>query len=312
MYTSGSTGRPVAHYKSFGAVCRSIAAGAGRVWQVAGGPCSVVGTSPIRHMYGLESGVLLPILGGGCLSPEVPFFPADVVRCLQALPEPRLLVITPYHLRHLIESGVALPPLAAIVSATAPLGEQLARQAGRQGGCPVLEIYGSTETGQLATRQPVIDAIWETLPGRYLEPDGTGEIWACGGDMPQVLNDRVELLSSTRFRLIDRKAGLVNVAGKRSSLAFLNGVLSGLPGVKDGVFFLPSHGNPAQAGRLAAFVVAPGCQRSEILAGLREHLDPVFLPRPLLLVDHLPRDGNGKIQAAALQRLINTYLPDRT
>ena len=55
--------------------------------------------------------------------------------------------------------------------------------------------------------------------------------------MPQVLNDRVELLSSTRFRLIDRKASTVNVAGKRSSLAFSERGIVRLPGVKDGVFF---------------------------------------------------------------------------
>jgi len=42
---------------------------------------------------------------------------------------------------------------------------------------------------------------------------------------------------------------------------------------------------------------------------LRTQIDPVFLPRPLIFVDALPRDGNGKLQAAALQALIQRHLP---
>jgi hypothetical protein len=41
-----------------------------------------------------------------------------------------------------------------------------------------------------------------------------------------------------------------------------------------------------------------------VLAGLRAQIDPVFLPRPLIFVDTLPRDGNGKMLAATLQKLI--------
>jgi acyl-coenzyme A synthetase/AMP-(fatty) acid ligase len=51
-----------------------------------------------------------------------------------------------------------------------------------------------------------------------------------------MLNDTVELYSPQQFRLVDRKANMINVAGKRSSLSFLNAVLTGLPGVVDGVF----------------------------------------------------------------------------
>ena len=62
VYTSGSTGRPLPHIKTFGRMWLNIQAGAERIWSAAGGACSVVGTSPIRHMYGLESSVFLPIL----------------------------------------------------------------------------------------------------------------------------------------------------------------------------------------------------------------------------------------------------------
>ncbi|MFC3533864.1 AMP-binding protein [Vogesella facilis] len=312
MYTSGSTGTPMPHFKTFGRLQLAIHAGAERVWAAAGAPCSVVGTVPIRHMYGLESSVLLPILAGGRMSSQIPFFPADIAASLAEMPAPRLLVITPFHLRKLLEADIALPDIAVILSATAPLSVELAAQARQQLGCPVLEIYGSTETGQVATRETDRESDWHTLQGIALEWRDD-EFWAVGEvyETPQMLNDTVELYSPQRFRLVDRKANMINVAGKRSSLSFLNATLTSLPGVVDGVFCVPERNGSGEVERLAAFVVAPGLERAAILAGLRQHVDSVFLPRHVVFVDSLPRDGNGKILASTLQALMTQHLPQR-
>ncbi|WP_174875452.1 AMP-binding protein [Vogesella oryzae] len=312
MYTSGSTGTPMPHYKTFGRLQLAILAGAERVWAAAGAPCSVVGTVPIRHMYGLESSVLLPILAAGRMSSQIPFFPADIAASLAEMPAPRLLVITPFHLRKLLEAEIALPEIAVILSATAPLSIELAAQARAQLGCPVLEIYGSTETGQVATRETDRDSTWHTLHGITLEQRDE-EFWAVGKvyQTPQMLNDTIELFSRERFRLVDRKANMINVAGKRSSLSFLNATLTALPGVVDGVFCVPERGGDGEVERLAAFVVAPGLDRAQILAGLRQHIDTVFLPRHVVFVDSLARDGNGKVLASTLQGLIAQHIPAR-
>ena len=71
----------------------------------------------------------------------------DVAQALHELPAPRVLVTTPVHLRALIESATVLPALQFVLSATAPLTEQLAGACESAWGAPVLEIYGSTETG---------------------------------------------------------------------------------------------------------------------------------------------------------------------
>ncbi|MCW3481210.1 AMP-binding protein [Neisseriaceae bacterium JH1-16] len=312
MYTSGSTGTPTSHFKTFGRLQLAILAGAERVWAAAGAPCSVVGTVPIRHMYGLESSVLLPIFGGGRMSGQIPFFPADIAASLAEMPTPRLLVITPFHLRKLLEADIALPDIAVILSATAPLSAELAAQARQQLGCPVLEIYGSTETGQVATRETDKESNWQTLQGITLE-ERDQEFWAVGEvyETPQMLNDTVELFSPQVFRLVDRKANMINVAGKRSSLSFLNATLTSLPGVVDGVFCVPERNGNGDVERLAAFVVAPGLDRARILAGLRQHVDPVFLPRHVVFVEALPRDGNGKILARTLQDLIAQHILQR-
>ena len=87
-----------------------------------------------------------------------PFYPADICAALAQLPRPRVLVTTPIHLRTLLAADVELPPLDLIVSATAPLSPQLALDAERRFAARLLEIYGSTETGQIAMRRTVEDA----------------------------------------------------------------------------------------------------------------------------------------------------------
>jgi acyl-coenzyme A synthetase/AMP-(fatty) acid ligase len=116
-------------------------------------------------------------------------------------------------------------------------------------------------------------------------------------ELPVALADVLEPAGEGRFRLGGRDADLVNIAGKRSSLGYLNRQLLALPGVVDGAFFMPDENAAAAAGitRLTAFVVAPGLTAGELMAGLRKHVDAVFLPRPLVILDALPRNATGKL-----------------
>ena len=102
-------------------------------------------------------------------------------------------------------------------------------------------------------------------------------------------------------------ADLVNIAGKRSSLAYLNHQLSAIPGVIDGAFFLRDERQASVTGvtRVAAVVVAPGLDSHSLVSLLRARIDPVFLPRPLLFVDKLPRNDTGKLPQQALLSLVN-------
>ncbi|MGF2531557.1 AMP-binding protein, partial [Ralstonia pseudosolanacearum] len=252
-------------------------------------------TVPPQHMYGFESTVLLALVGGLAFSNRLPFYPADIRAALEAVSQPRVLVTSPIHLRALLSSERALPPAALVLSATAPLPEPLAREAEARLAAPLIEIYGSTETGQIATRRTAQGATWHLQPGIRLEaragtPDEDGPVtWASGAhlDAPVPMGDTLEPIDDTHFLLHGRKADLINVAGKRTSLAYLNHQLNAIPGVEDGVFFMPSaadNGSEPPA-RLAALVVAPELAAADLLHALRERIDPAFLPRPLLLVE---------------------------
>ena len=70
---------------------------------------------------------------------------------------------------------------------------------------------------------------------------------------------------------------------------------------------MPDEHSHDEVTRLAACVVAPGLTADAVFAALRERVDPVFLPRPLIFVDALPRNTTGKLPRAALKRLFETH-----
>ena len=127
-------------------------------------------------------------------------------------------------------------------------------------------------------------------------------------EKPTPLADVIEVLGDgTRFLLHGRSADLVNIAGKRNSIGYLDHQLTAIEGVEDGAFFLPDEAEPDGVTRLAAFAVAPRLEAGAILAALRARIDPVFLPRPLVLVARLPRQLTGKLPRESLLALAREH-----
>lgn len=303
-FTSGSTGIAKANLKTWGAVCASSALTADAV--CASGTPNIVATVPPQHMYGLELSVLLPLRSRAAIHSGLPFFPADIAFALAQIPRPRLLVTTPHHLRALVRSGVALPALEAIISATAPLDADLASQAEARYATHVVEVFGSTETCVIAQRRAARDEPWNLYPGVTLhpQPDGT-LVDAPYFSAPTLLHDIVELLPQGRFRLRGRHSDLLEIAGKRASLGDLNRRLLAIPGVDDGVIFQLDTDDRGVR-RLAGLAVAPGIGVTQILDALRAAVDPVFLPRPLKMLESLPRNAAGKLPRAALLEVLRS------
>lgn len=309
-YTSGSTGKPSANVKTWRSFHASNAGNLAMLHEVVGPRFEVVATIPPQHMYGMEMSVLLPLLGGIGVHANRPFFPADVASALAQVPEPRVLVATPVHLRALVEADIRLPPIAAMLSATAPLPVELARAAERCFEAPVLEVFGSTETCVIAARQPARDEAWRLYDGvdLYPQPDGT-VVHAPQLDAPITLPDIVSLSDGgRRFRLRGRHADMLEIAGKRASLGDLTRRLLDIPGVSDAVVFqLGGEGDSLGVHRIAALVVAPELDEHWITEQLRLAIDPLFLPRPLRLVQALPRNETGKLPRKALLELLHQH-----
>jgi len=301
-YTSGSTGRPQAHAKTWGAFATGTAQNLAALADLWGGrQPQVVATVPAQHMYGMELSVLLPLLGGAAVHAARPLLPADVALALEQATGARLLVTTPVHLRALLRSGLALPPLAGIVSATAPLPPELAAEAEDRYGAEVREVFGSTETCVFARRRTARDDLWTPLPGVRVspQPDGT-VVHAPHLAAPVALADLVEVAADGRFRVCGRQADLLEIAGKRASLGDLTRRLLAVPGVEDGVVLQLAPEREGGVGRIAALAVAPSLAPADIVTALRATVDPVFLPRKVRLLPALPRNATGKLRRDVL------------
>ena len=306
-FTSGSTGLPTANpktWRSFRASTAQNLAALQDLWPAHAAP-RIVATVPAQHMYGMELSVLLPLLGDAAVHAARPFFPGDIARALHQAAAPRLLVTTPVHLRALVESGIALPPLAGIVSATAPLPQMLAAAGEARFGCEVRELFGSTETCIIARRRTAHDPAWTPLPGVMLhaQPGGT-VVHAAHLAAPVALPDLLDVEADGRFQLRGRLADVLEIAGKRASLGDLTRRLLAIEGVADGVVFQLDDADAGGVRRIAALVVAPELDEATILRRLRSGIDPVFLPRRLQRVSALPRNELGKLPRDALLRLL--------
>jgi len=319
LLTSGSTGPPQPHTRRWGSLVSSIRAEAkalaGLIERPSIDGLNLLATVPAQHSYGLESSVLLAMLGGAAFDAGRPFYPADIGAALERLPRPRALVTTPFHLKTLLLAKLELPPVELLLSATAPLSPQLAALAESRFGGRLVEIYGCTEAGQVATRRTTAGETWATLADLRLrrEPgdgsEGSERFIVAGGHVsePTPLADVLVLHDERHFRLLGRANDLIHVAGKRSSLAHLNFHLNRIDGVDDGAFWMPDEVADGIV-RPLAFVVAPGLRAQQIIHALREHLEPAFVPRRVIAVDALPREATGKLTAQALRAFARRVL----
>jgi acyl-coenzyme A synthetase/AMP-(fatty) acid ligase/3-hydroxymyristoyl/3-hydroxydecanoyl-(acyl carrier protein) dehydratase len=311
LFTSGSTGAPQPHAKTWGEMCE----GTQTLLRAFGAPprgAAILGTVPPQHMFGFETTAMLALQSGTPLLDARPLYPADIARALDAAvacgATEVWLMSTPLQLRAFHRELRGLRGVRRIIAATMPLDPELARTIERDWDVTVEEIFGCTEGGILATRRPAKDRFFTPAPGLVFSVTADDSVRVSGGHLPQplALSDRLrpELAAFSdggRFEVIGRGEDMVKIAGKRASLQALNRELLAVPGVDDGVLFLPA----ADASRLAAIVVASGCSPREIRSGLACRIDPAFMPRPLVLVPVLPRDANGKLPAGGLQALLH-------
>jgi len=295
-FTSGSTGASTPHPKTWGSLFHNSRLAAASV--LGGSDRTLVSTVPPQHMYGLEASLLSALTAQSVLYDDKPFYPADVRLALESMTAPRVLVTTPAHLKVLANAAVELPPIECVVSATAPLPVELARHIEDAWNTQLVEIYGCTEAGVMAHRRPVQSETWRTFDGGTMTATGVAEYRAPQLPAPVPLQDVLELRSATEFFLRGRATDMIKVAGKRASLQELTRQILAVPGVVDAVMFLTDTERPAAA------VVAPGLTATAVLHELRAHLDGAFVPRPLIIVDELPRNALGKVPREELLALL--------
>ncbi len=302
-YTSGSTGVPKKHYKTW----NSLVSTALRTHQSFNtyrqiAPVTLVATVPAQHMFGLETSIMLPIQQGYAMHTGTPFFPEAIRKSIDNCPAKCALITTPLHLQSCLETETPFQSVEFILSATAPLSISLAKKAESYYNTSTFEIYGCTEAGTIATRQTTRNHLWKLLDGITLTShNGVNQLECDCYQSVVPLPDRVIAKESGYLELLGRNESMINIGGKRASFEELNLILTDIEGIRDGAFFMPDE-HDGKMSRLTAFVVTDNLKQNEIIRILRKKIDPLFLPRPLYIVDSLPRSETGKLPKQALNQ----------
>ena len=317
LFTSGSTGNPTAHAKSWGKLSTGAANLMVALDWTQQAHYAVIGSVSPQHMFGLETTVMLPWHAGIPVHTHKPLLPADIETALAQCTRHSWWMTTPMHLRPPLQTTTNFGNLSGIVASTLSLPVALAKAAEEKWRVPVVEIYGSTETGALASRRTALDEWWTPLRDVKLRQQVNcekSEVLASGShiDVPVQLGDELRLNPDGRFLWLGRSADVWKIGGKRASLSALNQQITEIPGVDDGCYFVPDanintalHDEAQPAQRLAAFFVSATLSPEQLRAALRDRIDPVFVPRHLYRMPRLPRDANGKLAHSALALLFS-------
>lgn len=300
-FTSGSTGKPTPIKKAWQTLVGTGKKIAARFNYASLSP-TVLATVPSQHMYGMETTVMLCLHGHCVMSTAQPFYPEDIASSINQIEKPLILVTTPVHMHTLVESVAQITnDVAGVISATAPLSNELAGATEKLLRAPVYEIYGCTEAGSMATRQTTQTNAWLMLEGMSLKKAGE-EIKIYGDQLTEVatIQDRINWLSEQKFEFIGRNNDMIILGGKRSSLTELNQKLLSVSGVEDAIVYLPEQQKKLL--RPCAYVVSK-LSVPEITQQVGQLMDPVFVPRPIRKVDNIPRNETGKVTQQALQEL---------
>lgn len=307
LYTSGSTGAPIAVTKTVGNLL-SEARCIHDTFDWPPGP--VVGTVPPQHLYGLTFTILLPWISGAAWVDDMPLFPQDISNLILQT-RAGSLVSVPAHYQALLENPLEMVP-ALCLSAAAPLMLETAAQWQQQNGQPLLEIYGSTETGVIGFRQQQRDPYWQTFAPVHISTSSkllavdspfVSPKWTSGFQTA----DQAKLIAKGKFKLSGRSDSIVKIAGKRVSLPQVEQAIAECQGITEASVIAVSVKGVVRDKAVWAVAAAAhpeALSASQLRSELRYKLDNISIPKRFVFVDKLPRNANGKIRRQSVEALL--------
>ena len=307
IFTGGSTGTPKIWSKTVQNIFGEGFFQAGR-FAVTEDDCFLA-TIPPYHIYGLLFSVVMPLASGATVVNETPSFPGEIARVAKKY-KSTILASVPAHYRALRERKLQLR-LAVSSAGMLDAADNAAFSRHNKNG--VVEVYGSTETGGIATRNmaqgeefftpfPTID--WKIREHRlavrspYISPelpiDEQGFF---------TTNDRVEAVGATSFSLKGRSDTVTKVGGKRVDLDEIRLLIKQQEGVTDCVALaMPESGGREHL--IGALIQGDAINLEMIKKTLAEALEPYALPRRMKTVTQIPLNTNGKYDMLGIVRLL--------
>ena len=271
----------------------------------------IVAAVPPYHIYGLLYSILLPFVASAAVLGERPVFPQEIGRAVEKH-RATVLVAAPIHLRALRRRLSQRGLLRLAFSSASMLEEKDNGVFCRQTGAEIFEVYGSTETGGVASRcrargqagfQVFHGIDWKVDEGHLFVRSGfMSPEPARDSDGYVKVGDRVRRMDDERFLLLGRSDGIIKVAGQRVDLYEIRETIKKIEGVRDAVVkALPQPGG--RENKIAA-VVAGAVEKKNILGVLSDQLEAYALPRRIKIVKNIPFTDTGKVDRKAVDRLM--------
>ncbi|MBR4354181.1 MAG: AMP-binding protein [Kiritimatiellae bacterium] len=295
FHTSGSTGGPKTIVKPFEKLAKEVTLHAKR-WRDIPVKPTVIATIQPDHMYGKLWRVLLPQFMGWNVEESVVRSPEELVSKMAAA-EKVFLVTTPSFLvrfNRYAEAYAVPRNCLEIITSGAMLQPETSRDTKRVFGVEPLQIYGSTETGGVASRRG--DGNWEVFAGVKAERTKEGKLQVKSPfSVPRkyVLGDGVEFNADGTFKLLGRLDRLVKINEERVNLAEMEEKVR-LAGFGEcALTMVQTENGPV----LGCMVAGEKVDALTMRKRLKDIFPPGTVPKRFRFVTELPRNPQGKVVA---------------
>jgi acyl-coenzyme A synthetase/AMP-(fatty) acid ligase len=180
-------------------------------------------------------------------------------------------------------------------------------------GLGITEIYGSTETGGIASRcisehtdsWKAFDIVnWKLVGSRLsVKSDFASREMERDADGFCLTGDEACEDKNSRFVLLGRADGVVKIAGKRVDLLDVQDKIKTLPTVSDAVVVAM----PTEKGRESVIAAVVACDLTEthVKKLLMDMLEPYAVPRRVKIVSSIARTATGKIDRRRIEQLLD-------
>ena len=311
LFTSGSSGTPKCIEKNVGLMDREAEVTTRLFGAVTEGAV-VQSTVDPRHLYGLTFNIWFAFSAGRPIATTRRVYQEQLL----TLPHPVALITTPTFMR-MLETTLAAPVLPFVLSAGGPLSDEAKATLTAWSPSTIYEIYGSTETGVVASRAHESNALanaqtpdWTLIDEAMLSETADG--WVLTSPLlptgVMTLDDQLKLTGECTFHLLGRRDRVVKIGEVRLSLTEIERVVERTLGLV--IRALPVvHGERTLIGAVVNEALSPKWtgqlpDRRAVTQALHGTLDPLARPRLWRSVPDWPMNAQGKVET---QRLLELF-----
>ena len=306
LYTSGSTGSPKEVVKSLKAMVdeselflKSI----DKRHVVA-----LYSSVMPQHLYGLSFAFFMPLITGIKIYRHKLTTPES----LNCIKKDSAFITSPTLLSNL-DFNLKAPVLSLIMSAGGKLQTSVVKSFFAWTGCAIQEIYGSTETGIIATRENAgDDTLWQVFDGlNFIVENDNILLKSPLFDGTIKLDDKLDFKDAQHFQVLGRKDRVVKIGEKRFSLNMLENIIKELNFVNDVYVLTITHKSTTRPACVIALSDMSLVSKSqdkikliqEIKYYMQERIDRLAIPRWYRFVDKIPVNEMGKKQKHIIEGL---------